>query len=52
MSPAWLPLEPVEIVTLDNASWLCSVATLITLLSPVAMKPDWLASAPLEMVTL
>ena len=52
MSPAWLPPEPVDTVTLAPASAFCSVVALMTLSLPVAVKPDWLPFAAFEMVTL
>jgi len=51
MSPACEPPDPVDMVTLERASWFCSVPALMTLLLPVAVKPDWLASGAFEMVT-
>ena len=54
MSPLWLPAEPlppVETVTLALPSAVCSVVTLMTLLLPEAVKPVWLLSAAVEMVT-
>ena len=52
MLPAWVPDDPVETVTLAPARAFCREVTLITAESPVAVNPLWLASAPVEMVTL
>ena len=50
MVPAWVPDEPVDTVTFAADSAVISVLTLITLSSPLAVKPD--VSVPLEMTTL
>lgn len=52
MSPVWDPPAPVETVTSAPPSAVGSVVASITESSPVAVKPVWLLSPPVEMVTL
>ena len=52
MSPASVPLAPVATVTFALASAFCSVVALIVAPLPVAVKPEALASALVEMVIL